>query len=267
MSKAVERCERTLLFSTLTFLYTAPMLSYIKDIPLAYVKYAVPFLMLTSCLSVLYAGLCLCFRGFVNSAADQKILSCSSARGCSICMRFKPERAHHCKRCKACIKKMDHHCHWLGRCINYDNLGHFVRFLLFTFLSNVMIIAINLYYILDIVLTPRRVTIPRAVVAVVSTLIAMLVSVVTGVHCYAQFRMISNNITYVELLQKANFDIRKDKYSSVYDAGLLNNLVDVLGSPAHLFLGMPSGDGMNFVKKDQPGHEELDEDSDLFESI
>ena len=164
---------------------------------------------------------------------------------------------------------MDHHCHWLGRCINYDNLGHFARFLLFTCISNAMLLGINTYYILDAVLRTKHPVEPlSAAVAVVSTLLAILLTVVTGLHCFSQLRMIANNATYIEVVQRGGFRCTKDVYRSVYDMGLYHNLVDVFGPPYFLFLGMPTGDGVNFRRRVEPEityDEEID--SDLFEQI
>eukprot|EP00665_Eupelagonemidae_sp_cell47_P011567 gene11567-3871_t len=33
---------------------------------------------------------------------------------CTICRTYKPERAHHCRKCGVCILRYDHHCPWLG---------------------------------------------------------------------------------------------------------------------------------------------------------
>ena len=36
---------------------------------------------------------------------------------CKVCEGFKPPRAHHCRKCKRCCLKMDHHCIWLSQCV------------------------------------------------------------------------------------------------------------------------------------------------------
>lgn len=47
-------------------------------------------------------------------------------RVCKACMRFKPERTHHCRQCASCVLKMDHHCNWLVNCIGFYNYKYFL---------------------------------------------------------------------------------------------------------------------------------------------
>lgn len=44
---------------------------------------------------------------------------------------WKPDRAHHCRKCKRCIRKMDHHCDFLGCCIGYNNYKSFMLTLIY----------------------------------------------------------------------------------------------------------------------------------------
>ena len=49
---------------------------------------------------------------------------------CSTCKMQKPARSKHCKICKACICKHDHHCIWINQCVGYSNYKYFLAFIL-----------------------------------------------------------------------------------------------------------------------------------------
>ncbi|KAI0783899.1 DHHC palmitoyltransferase-domain-containing protein [Irpex lacteus] len=48
---------------------------------------------------------------------------------CKRCGVMRPERAHHCRICKRCVLKYDHHCPGVNQCIGLHNERHFVLFL------------------------------------------------------------------------------------------------------------------------------------------
>ncbi|KAJ1929516.1 palmitoyltransferase for Vac8p [Tieghemiomyces parasiticus] len=49
-------------------------------------------------------------------------------RYCRKCDGPKPDRAHHCSVCGACVLKMDHHCPWINNCVGHGNHKAFILF-------------------------------------------------------------------------------------------------------------------------------------------
>merc|ERR1719329_322861 len=52
-------------------------------------------------------------------------------RHCKWCLKFKPDRCHHCRVCRMCILKMDHHCPWIYNCVGFNNFKYFFLLVLY----------------------------------------------------------------------------------------------------------------------------------------
>ncbi|XP_018028010.1 palmitoyltransferase ZDHHC3 [Hyalella azteca] len=50
---------------------------------------------------------------------------------CARCEMYRPPRAHHCRVCQRCIRRMDHHCPWINNCVGEWNQKYFLQFLVF----------------------------------------------------------------------------------------------------------------------------------------
>ena len=61
------------------------------------------------------------------SADDAPATDCEEQPGrwCDRCELFRPDGAMHCEACGVCVKQLDHHCPWMGRCVGRRNLRSF----------------------------------------------------------------------------------------------------------------------------------------------
>jgi DHHC palmitoyltransferase len=248
MSKYTERLERAILFSSLITEYTLNSIVCLDTIQNYPSRISLYTLLVTGFLSIFYAVLCLCYRGYIN--LEMLPETDFITKKCNYCQQWKPERSHHCSKCKKCIRKMDHHCHWLGRCINYDNQGHFIRFLFFTFLSNLNILVYNCYQAFQYIFhKEQKITKKFAILLVGQIMFAFTIGCVTLMHTTSQMKMVLANETFIEVCQRRNLEILNRKCrSSPYNIGLLHNITEVLGPFYFLFLWKPNGNGTDFKK-------------------
>lgn len=49
---------------------------------------------------------------------------------CEYCQKYRLPQAHHCRECKRCIDRMDHHCPWIDNCVGAQTLKYFLGWLL-----------------------------------------------------------------------------------------------------------------------------------------
>jgi len=64
---------------------------------------------------------------------------------------WKPPRAYHCKTCKRCVFKMDHHCVWVNNCIGAKNGKFFLQFVIAAFIYNTTFCLISLLGLINVV--------------------------------------------------------------------------------------------------------------------
>lgn len=86
---------------------------------------------------------------------------------CRSCETYRPPRAQHCRKCKRCIRKHDHHCVWINNCVGEISRKFFVLFCMYTavlcfhgfvqaiitlYINRHQIVAINLIFIIIAIL-------------------------------------------------------------------------------------------------------------------
>ncbi|KAK8741323.1 hypothetical protein OTU49_002615, partial [Cherax quadricarinatus] len=64
---------------------------------------------------------------------------------CARCEMYRPPRAHHCRICQRCIRRMDHHCPWINNCVGEWNQKYFLQFLMFVGLMSIYAMSLVAY--------------------------------------------------------------------------------------------------------------------------
>lgn len=84
-----------------------------------------------------------------SNGIDNDIVVTGNARiewtVCSRCEIYRPPRAHHCRICKRCIRRMDHHCPWINNCVGERNQKYFLQFLIYVGFMSVYAAVLVLY--------------------------------------------------------------------------------------------------------------------------
>jgi hypothetical protein len=179
-------------------------------------------------------------------------------RHCKWCGKYKPDRAHHCRVCKTCILKMDHHCPWIYNCVGFANYKYFFLLLFYSVLDCHLIVW----------------TMPESCLMAVRSdtldfhhmffiffgeALAFFIGVLTTVFFLFHNWLVIKALTTIEYCEKSlpkkdeNGQIKSGESASPYDLGLAGNYRSILGPNPFGWLlpfAQPTGDGLNFVTED-----------------
>ncbi|XP_078428383.1 DHHC-type zinc finger family protein isoform X2 [Wolffia australiana] len=146
-------------------------------------------------------------------------------RYCQKCCHYKPPRAHHCRVCKRCILKMDHHCIWINNCVGHGNYKIFFVFVLHA--------VITCMYSLKGIIRSCWWAVPRTIRMIICGLLlfplTLALLVLLGWHVY----LVSQNKTTIEYYEGVRaMGLAEDNAYAIrhpYDLGVYENLVSILG--------------------------------------
>lgn len=173
-------------------------------------------------------------------------------RHCKWCGKYKPDRCHHCRVCRTCILKMDHHCPWIYNCVGFYNYKFFFLLLFYSMLDCHLIV----WTMAESVMRSINVETPFLTMFTVlfgETLAVFLGTLVTlffGFHVWLMHKAMTTIEFCEKSLPKSDTAAARSYDTSVYHLGFCGNIRAVLGDNFFLWLlplATPSGDGLNFI--------------------
>lgn len=257
------------IWSTYTFLHLIPQLQF--GVPERYYDSEAAFhgwletvisQGLTAMLLICYARAVLTSPGQVPEATEWSLGSTEDGRTrtrevkysgerrrCKHCLVYKPDRCHHCRVCKCCILKMDHHCPWIMNCVGFRNHKFFFLLVIYAvlsclFISTTVFASISRSIQQEVTMTRRFLLV---LCLVTSTILGILLAAFLTFHTMLMLR----GMTTIEFCEKATMASTGTK-SSAYDLGRYQNIKAAFGKNPYLWL-LPvmtvEGDGMCFEDK------------------
>ncbi|XP_061997470.1 probable protein S-acyltransferase 15 [Rosa rugosa] len=154
------------------------------------------------------------------------------SRCCDKCSTYKPPRAHHCRVCRRCVLRMDHHCLWVNNCVGYWNYKAFFTLVLYATIgslySTTIIITCALQKDWEFSgsgsLKVFYVTCAATMAALTLTLGTLL-----GWHVYLVIRNMTT-IEYYEAIRTAWLARKSGQsYRHPYNQSVYKNITSVLG--------------------------------------
>ena len=180
------------------------------------------------------------FRKYTNIKFNKVIL-------CGSCLRWKVERAHHCRQCGKCVLKMDHHCPWLASCIGFRNYKYFLLIQLHGLIATIIVFFSFIEAIINFNMND-------------DTDLFLLVGVFFGWACDGglmafllwlfciNWKLMFKGETVIENSDKIRFP--SAKMNNIYDLGTYKNFTTVFGNnPLVWFIpAFPNydGDGISY---------------------
>ncbi|XP_046388189.1 palmitoyltransferase ZDHHC3 [Ischnura elegans] len=147
---------------------------------------------------------------------SQKSLQLEDWTVCTRCETYRPPRAHHCRICKRCIRRMDHHCPWINNCVGELNQKYFIQFLVYVgMLSGYAILLVITSWVGDCphcseeVLVKQSRILHSVILVLESTLFGMFVGAILA----DQIQAILTDETGVEQVQSMRLKGRPQRRS------------------------------------------------------
>lgn len=168
---------------------------------------------------------------FAPETEDPQRNQGTQSRYCDKCCTYKPPRTHHCRVCKRCVLKMDHHCVWINNCVGYWNYKPFIIFVLHATVGSIyaLVIFMSCTILKDHDFSSLSHKVFYVLCGTIIVALSLSTSTLLGWHIY----LLTHNMSTIEYREavRAMWLARKSgqKYRHPYDLGAYNNLIVILG--------------------------------------
>jgi hypothetical protein len=183
--------------------------------------------------------------------SSQETKRSGDRRHCKWCDKYKPDRCHHCRVCRTCILRMDHHCPWIYNCVGFGNHKFFFLLLLYSAIACHLIIW-TMYESLKAAIAPQTPFLTMFFLLFGETLGTFMAFLVTMFFLFHVWLMLKS-MTTIEFCEKS---LKRTGYdANIYDRGIYGNIRAVLGENPLLWLlpcSLPAGDGLVYVTEEAP---------------
>ncbi|KJE90217.1 hypothetical protein CAOG_01558 [Capsaspora owczarzaki ATCC 30864] len=88
-------------------------------------------------------------RQLLDESEKASSISMTNTDVCPTCQVIKPDRSKHCRSCRRCVTRFDHHCVWINNCVGENNHRLFFVFIVIQLSALVLVAALNLLGLYD----------------------------------------------------------------------------------------------------------------------
>uniref|UniRef100_F7BHB8 Palmitoyltransferase n=1 Tax=Ciona intestinalis TaxID=7719 RepID=F7BHB8_CIOIN len=162
--------------------------------------YFVPILYITSaCVSLVLYFIVACMDpGFVKRGdpdVEEKNVCLEPHQRCGLCGLQRPVRARHCRECKHCVRKFDHHCPWVTNCVGERNHRWFWCFITLEVIMLCWSISISVSGYQSAPESSNWAT-QNVILLLIDLLMGILLLVVFALFCIHTYMILNNHTTW-----------------------------------------------------------------------
>ncbi|KAG7549446.1 Palmitoyltransferase DHHC domain [Arabidopsis thaliana x Arabidopsis arenosa] len=156
----------------------------------------------------------------------------TETRKCDKYFAYKPLRTHHCRVCRRCVLKMDHHCLWINNCVGYAN---YKAFFILVFYATVASIYSTVLLVCCAFKNGDSYAgnVPLKTFIISCGIFMIGLSITLGTLLCWHIYLIAHNMTTIEHYdsKRASWLARKSgqSFRHQFDIGVYKNITSVLG--------------------------------------